>query len=256
MDKCTGIILAGGKSSRMGRDKVLLPWRGARLVDYVAGVLREAGITDIHVSGEVEGYSGIPDMLMHQGPVAAIASVVLSSQMQRNEAENTFLFVPVDMPFLEASLLEKLLCASGDGDAVCFEARPLPLLLRVNPEVKRILESAVEAMKRGNSFPVKLLLRAFNRAEVDSPLLAAYCHPSARWDPEHRVRDAGSVLSCAADAALLDTSFRWYDNNTPSLGAGWFKTRELVVTAEAEQALRNTNTPSEWEEAARESAHQ
>ena len=35
-----GIVLCGGRSSRMGRDKAWLPWRGQPIVVHVAGVLR------------------------------------------------------------------------------------------------------------------------------------------------------------------------------------------------------------------------
>lgn len=37
-----GIVLAGGRSTRMGRDKASLPWRGTTLVAYVCGVLHRA----------------------------------------------------------------------------------------------------------------------------------------------------------------------------------------------------------------------
>jgi molybdopterin-guanine dinucleotide biosynthesis protein A len=38
----TAIVLAGGLSTRMGRPKALLPWRGRTMIEHVVGILRQA----------------------------------------------------------------------------------------------------------------------------------------------------------------------------------------------------------------------
>lgn len=44
-----GLILAAGESSRMGRDKALLPYRGRTFLETIVNTLREAGIERIAV---------------------------------------------------------------------------------------------------------------------------------------------------------------------------------------------------------------
>ncbi|NUM89577.1 MAG: NTP transferase domain-containing protein, partial [Bdellovibrionales bacterium] len=46
----TGVILAGGRSSRMGRDKALLPWKGGTFLSRAENLLRGL-VGDVIVSG-------------------------------------------------------------------------------------------------------------------------------------------------------------------------------------------------------------
>ncbi len=54
-----GLILAAGESSRMGRDKALLEYRGRTFLETIVGTLREAGIARVavvlgHHAGEIQ----------------------------------------------------------------------------------------------------------------------------------------------------------------------------------------------------------
>lgn len=42
----SAIVLAAGESSRMGRPKALLPWRGLPFIEHVCAALRAAGVED------------------------------------------------------------------------------------------------------------------------------------------------------------------------------------------------------------------
>lgn len=100
----TGVVLAGGRSSRMGRNKAFLEYKGAPLVSHMIRILEEAGLNDVYVSGDLEGYRCIPDSTPYNGPAHAICDV-----MNFLQTYDGALFVPVDMPFLTSDTLRALL---------------------------------------------------------------------------------------------------------------------------------------------------
>lgn len=114
-----GVILAGGRSSRMGRNKALLEFNGRPLVDHMIELLQEIGLVDIFVSGTLDGYNCVPDSTPYDGPAAAIRDTLCQLH-----AWQGVLFIPVDMPFLTPEILRYLL-ARGEG--AHYEGWPLPL---------------------------------------------------------------------------------------------------------------------------------
>ncbi len=68
----SAMILAGGKSSRMGKDKASLPFRGMSLLEWQVQKLSGLGIKDIMLSGCRQGLEGtrtIPDEYPCRGPL-------------------------------------------------------------------------------------------------------------------------------------------------------------------------------------------
>jgi molybdopterin-guanine dinucleotide biosynthesis protein A len=103
----TGIVLAGGKSSRMGTDKGLLNYKGKRLVEYSIDLLR-GYCNDLIISTNNPEYShfGIPtvaDEFSEKGPAVGIFSALKKSSTDWN------LVLACDMPFLNRSLVDALL---------------------------------------------------------------------------------------------------------------------------------------------------
>lgn len=106
----TGVVLAGGKASRMGgKDKGLMLLNGKPLWQHVADRLRPQ-VNSIVISANrnlpVYQASGLPiitDTLPgYPGPLAGILSVI-----QQVSAE-WFLFCPCDTPFIPEFLAERL----------------------------------------------------------------------------------------------------------------------------------------------------
>lgn len=105
-----GVLLAGGKSSRMGQDKAWLPFFGQPMFCHVARVL--ANVTgEILVSGRDPADFGLdapwlPDDVPGQGPAGAVLTVLTATA-------RPCLIVSCDLPFLDEATLFRLLAARG-----------------------------------------------------------------------------------------------------------------------------------------------
>lgn len=99
-------MLAGGQSSRMGRDKALLPFAGEPLVARALGILREAGLTVSIAGGSATLASFAPvvaDCEPGLGPLSGICAALHS------RSDRWAVILPVDLPLLPASLVAYLL---------------------------------------------------------------------------------------------------------------------------------------------------
>ena len=122
MDNVAGIVLAGGKSSRMGTCKALLGYDGRPLVEHMSQLLQQAGCEHVYISGAVPGYECIPDITPFDGPAQAMAAML----MRFKGVHSRLLFVPVDMPLIHVNVLKNLL--SYEKDAF-YANHPLPACL-------------------------------------------------------------------------------------------------------------------------------
>lgn len=114
----TGVVLAGGSSQRMGRDKAALVLDGETLLARVARILREA-LGDVIVVGPPDravlapAIRLVPDESPGQGPLGGILSAL-------HAVTTPFIFVAAcDMPYLRSGLVRHLASlASADVDIV------------------------------------------------------------------------------------------------------------------------------------------
>ena len=108
-----GFVLAGGKSSRMGQDKVLLPFLGRPMIEIAVEKLREF-CAEVSISGNREDLAGyapvVGEVWKSAGPAAGIEAGLGASRQE------WALFIPVDVPLVPADLLrrwaEHCLCAT------------------------------------------------------------------------------------------------------------------------------------------------
>lgn len=113
------LVLAGGRSRRMGQDKARMPIHGSTLLAWQKQRLRSLGLPVYH-----SGPDGIPDGHPgFQGPLAGMAAAA-----RAHPEVKCWVVVPVDMPGLEPDQLRPLLTSMADtGRPVAYRNAPLPL---------------------------------------------------------------------------------------------------------------------------------
>ena len=103
----TGIILAGGKSSRMNQDKGLMLLDGKPMIQYVIDVLKSVVEEIIIISNNQEyeqfGYPVYFDLIKDKGPLAGIYTGLYYSQAETN------IVLSCDVPYVNKELISFLL---------------------------------------------------------------------------------------------------------------------------------------------------
>ncbi|USJ00500.1 molybdenum cofactor guanylyltransferase [Xanthomonas prunicola] len=177
MQPWTGVVLAGGRSSRMGQDKALLPWHGRPLLDQMQALLREAGAQHVLVSGDRPDYAGIADAQPDLGPLGGLASVIA-----RVADATKLVVVPVDMPLLSAALLSKLL-APSQHRCVAFEDQMLPMCLRIDVVVREALATRMAGAASSRSLRALQRSLQCHRVAVTASERTAFvnCNTPEQW---------------------------------------------------------------------------
>jgi molybdenum cofactor guanylyltransferase len=146
-----GFVLAGGRSSRMGRDKALLELGSLKLIEWAKMILAGAGL-DFWIAGarnpELAAFGPvIPDLWEDAGPLGGVCSAL------RHTDRNWAVFVTVDQPLMAPALVSQLLDrARTGGSAVTVAslhgaAQTFPAVLRRH--ALKALEAELEAGRLG-----------------------------------------------------------------------------------------------------------
>ena len=134
-----GFVLAGGRSSRMGRDKAGLFYKGRPLLDHMTALLSTV-CAEVHTVGR----GRLLDRTPGKGPLGGIATALEASGRDR------ILIVAVDLPLLTPAFLEFL------ADRTLTAAHPLtacrvggsyPLALGIDRSLASMARESVEAKR-------------------------------------------------------------------------------------------------------------
>jgi molybdenum cofactor guanylyltransferase len=136
----TGVVLAGGRSSRFGRDKLVEPYQGAPMLHHVVARVAEVSrelVVVIAPDAEVPSTSSVApvrfvrDAEPAQGPLAGVVAGLAATQTE------LAVLAGGDMPDLQVPVLRELLRVADEASALAValldgdRLPPLPSVVRV-----------------------------------------------------------------------------------------------------------------------------
>lgn len=113
----TGVVLSGGSSRRMGKDKSLLFFEGQRLVSHVVSAL-EGACQQILVVAQPEQDFSFLDKTVVQDVIPGYGALMGLYTGLKNAPTDRILAVACDMPFIQPKLLEYLIHVDVKADVV------------------------------------------------------------------------------------------------------------------------------------------
>lgn len=180
MKQLIGIILAGGKSRRMGEDKSAMLFNGQSLLQHMIAILSQTKISKVvinrnltsaeqhHLDQEKQHY--IHDIIPDKGPLSGIHSALL------NFPAANLLVVPVDIPLMTPNSLNALISSAHTHEVNCrftpiatndkiAQSKPsaLPLFIHNNSATQQALE---RTLTQSNQYSVFHFCEQFPMYEV------------------------------------------------------------------------------------------
>jgi molybdenum cofactor guanylyltransferase len=201
MDRAGGIVLCGGKSSRMGRPKAWLPFGDEVLLHRVVRILREVLDPVVVVAAPSQELPSLPSTVLiarddreHLGPLNGLATGL---EALAGRAEVVYLS-SCDVPFLRAAFVRRVIAELGTADVCIPETGGFkhPLAAAYRPRVLPIVRKLVAADRLR---PVYLLdavptriLNETDLADAD-PGLASLRNVNTPEEYMVALRDAGQA---------------------------------------------------------------
>lgn len=157
-----GLVLAGGKSQRMGFDKGAVNWHGKEQRYYMADLLKSL-CDEVFISCRADQqksinseYNSLPDTFTDLGPYGAILSAF------REKPDHAWLVVACDLPLLDKTTLQHLINnRNASSVATAYQSPinefPEPLITIWEPKSYPMLLSF---LAQGYSCPRKVLINS------------------------------------------------------------------------------------------------
>jgi molybdenum cofactor guanylyltransferase len=179
MSDIAAFVLAGGRSSRMGRDKAFLELQGRTLLERALAIARSIS-DNVRIVGQQEKFAAygpvVEDVYPGRGPLAGIHAALTASHSELN------FVIALDTPFLDAGfavyLIEqaRLSGATVTVPRVAGQAQPLCAVYR--PGFAAVAERALR-QERNNIVP---LFATVTTREIDDAELRKLAYDPRMFD--------------------------------------------------------------------------
>lgn len=145
-----GYVVAGGLSSRMGRDKALLPHGEGTLLEHALSRARQVTNDVAILAGPTRRYEDlgaavIEDAVCGVGPLGGLYTALLSASVAGRER---IFWLAVDLPLVPAEFLMSLASELDSADVVMARSdrglEPLCAAFRTEPSLARVRRSLLE----------------------------------------------------------------------------------------------------------------
>jgi len=218
-----GYVFAGGRSSRMGRDKALLELAGKPLLRHAVKKLRRICM-DVRVLGANPDFAEyapiVPDIHPNCGPLGGMEAALAHSIFDWN------LFMPVDMPFLPSAFIDqwvrRTLTSEKRGARLAMftvDGVPQPTLALVHRDVIPFVTSAME---RGEFKLYPVLEQAGKALATRQGILLGMTFRNLPWNDQGTFSATANLSGRRQEAWLATTEAQqeakhlWFANlNTP-----------------------------------------
>ena len=155
----TGVVLAGGKSSRMGRDKSQIAYHDTQHELFTARLLDQF-CSEVYISkaknsrASIGEFNILQDAVTDIGPIGGIYSIF------KIEKSNAILVAACDLPLISFESIQNLVAGrSKEYDVVCLQSSesqyPEPLIAIYEQSMSDLIISSVESGQLSPSFILK-----------------------------------------------------------------------------------------------------
>ena len=149
-EQLSGMVLAGGFSTRMGRDKATLMLGDRSMLEHQVQKLMHLGIQDVMLSGAGQTLPGcrtVEDIYPHRGPLSGVHACLAAAR------QKACLVLSVDVPLVPEEALSNLIGIHQGGiTALEHNGRVEPLIAvydcSLQREAERLLKSEKTAIMR------------------------------------------------------------------------------------------------------------